>query len=204
MGVPLPTRGSRLLAALMGSVPLVLLGAVGLDGPPVEGPSVGVGYAVAADIEKAAEPDDAVVEIGDGFRANMRSSSSPSLSLFATGSSAVSSSCGRFTPWRTLLIVSLSGSVVSIKPLSKSSGGIRSFCDGCDDGCDERNEERELAVACRANDGSGSREDEARADGERERLPVLRPLRILVRTAGADIDISRYSRQESMYPPLTQ
>jgi hypothetical protein len=82
--------------------------------------------------------------------------------------------------------VSLSGSVASINPLSKSSGGIRSFCDGCDDGCEEMNEDIELAVACRANDGSGSREDEARADGERERLPVLRPLKMLLEAAGAD------------------
>ena len=81
-------------------------------------------------------------------------------------------------------MASLLDSVISMRSLSRSSGAGRSFWDGCDDGCDERKDDRELALACRANDCSGTREGEGRADGERERLPMLRPLTI-VRVAAA-------------------
>jgi hypothetical protein len=83
----------------MGSVLLSPRAPLGSDGAVVE-PSLGAvtGRAVTAAGEKAEDPDDTLIETADGCAANMRSSSSPSLSRFAEGSSGVSSSCGRFTP----------------------------------------------------------------------------------------------------------
>lgn len=72
-------------------------------------------------------------------------------------------------------------SVASIRSLSTSSAGGLSFWDdwddGCDGGCDERNETSELAVACRAK--IGALEGEALVDGEGDATPVLRPLMII-------------------------
>lgn len=64
----------------------------------------------------------------------------------------------------------------AIRSLSKSSGGVWSFRDDCDDGCDERNEARELDVARRANGDSGALEGDRPLDGGREGTSVLRPL----------------------------
>lgn len=72
-------------------------------------------------------------------------------------------------------------SVVAMRSLRRSSAAGWSVCDVCDDGRDERNETSELAVACLANDVSESLEGEGRADGGRDGVPVLRPLRGLLR-----------------------
>lgn len=108
----------------------------------------------------------------------MRSSSSLSLSRFGSGSSATSTSRGRFklcSPAVVTLLLLL-GSVMAMRSLRRSSTGGRSFWGWCDDPCDERKDDRELAVACRANDGSRALEGEGRSDGERDRLLALRPL----------------------------
>lgn len=132
------------------------------------------------------------VAVGDEhllWDATIRANSSPSLSLFATGSSAASPSCGRFTPWRASLTASSLDLVMAMRSLSTSSTGALSFWAGWDDGWDggwdcgwdDRKEDREYAVACRASGGSGVREGERRLEGERDGTPVLRPLAEVVR-----------------------
>jgi hypothetical protein len=176
MVVPLTSWNGRRLEARIGNVPRVPVVIAGSPGAVVGVPLAKGADAVVAHVDNAEDDDGTVFETWAGCSANKRSSSSPSLSRFAKGSSAGSSSCGLFTPWAVPLKASLMESEPSIMPLRRSSGGGRSFCDCCDDGCDERNDDRELVVACRANDCSGPLEGEGRTDGERERLPKLRPL----------------------------
>jgi hypothetical protein len=178
MAVPLTSCNGRRLEARIGSMPRVPVVTAESPGAVVGVPLAKGADAVVAHVDNAEDDDDdgTVFETRAGCAADKRSSSSPSLSRFARGSSAGSSSCGLFTPWTAPLIASLMESEPSIMPLRRSSGGGRSFWDCCDDGCDERNDDRELVVACRANDCSGPLEGEGRTDGERERLPKLRPL----------------------------
>lgn len=173
MGVPLPSRGRWCLPDRMGRVPLeeVHPTSVEWSSRVSAGPSsVGAGCPTGADVkEKAADPAarDGAGTASGCCAEDMRSSSSPSLSRLAEGSSVVSSSCGRLTPCRA-------GSLLSAtRSLNTSSGAGWSPCSGCEDECEEPNGDTELDGAWRVNDPSRPRDGDGWTEDDRD---MLRPL----------------------------